>query len=132
VFKQVLRFYFTLAIPLSYAFGLWLMAASAGQLALGLTARIIGAGLSLAGLVLWFWSYWALGRSFAVLARRQPAVGRGPYRWFNHPMYAGILLTFGGLSLALGSGSGLLFSGGFLLPLQVFRARREDKLLGRA
>src|SRR6478672_8739085 len=52
------------------------------------------------------WSVWTLGRHFrrdVTIEADQRVITAGPYRWVRHPAYAGNLLTYGGLGLALGS-----------------------------
>lgn len=127
--KLILEFYLTLAIPLSYGFGLWLIWRSWDQASLSGPAVISGVVLSLSGLFLWFMSYRALGSAFGVLPQVQKVVNRGLYRWLRHPMYLGIFLTFLGLSLAVGSRSGLVYCFGYLTPLLLIRARSEERRL---
>jgi len=66
----------------------------------------IGASIALAGVCLRSWSVWTLGRHFrrdVTIEADQRVITAGPYRWVRHPAYAGNLLTYGGLGLALGS-----------------------------
>lgn len=66
----------------------------------------IGASVALAGVCLRSWSVWTLGRHFrrdVTIEADQRVITTGPYRWVRHPAYAGNLLTYGGLGLALGS-----------------------------
>src|SRR5919202_6085284 len=94
-----------------------------------------GAVVALAGIGLRTWAVWTLGRSFrreVTLERNQPLVGRRPYRWLRHPAYAGNLLTFTGLGLALGSwlSAAVLFALIFLAQLP--RIRVEERTLEHA
>lgn len=66
----------------------------------------IGASTALAGACLRSWSVWTLGRHFrreVTIEQNQRVITTGPYRWVRHPAYAGNLLTYGALGLALGS-----------------------------
>jgi protein-S-isoprenylcysteine O-methyltransferase Ste14 len=56
------------------------------------------------GLVIRVWSVAALGRAFRTtveVVAGQTVVSHGPYRRVRHPSYAGQLLIFSGLSLAV-------------------------------
>jgi protein-S-isoprenylcysteine O-methyltransferase Ste14 len=58
-----------------------------------------------AGVLLFVSAYHALGRSFTAFPQPRSAgvlVEAGPFRLVRHPTYAGGLLLFAGLSLALG------------------------------
>jgi len=65
------------------------------------------------------------------VAEGQKVVSTGPYALVRHPMYAGGLLLFIGIPLALGSYWGLL---GFLgaLPALIWRLLDEENLLARS
>jgi len=78
------------------------------------------------------WAYQALGESYAPTAEHpspeQTLVRSGPYRWFDHPQYAGNLLSVVGLLAALG----LVWSWLCLVPFvaaQRWRVRREERFL---
>jgi protein-S-isoprenylcysteine O-methyltransferase Ste14 len=78
---------------------------------------LAGAVAAVAGAALMLWAHRSLGPSFSTLPeppRQAALVERGPYRRIRHPMYAGGLLLFGGLSLA--------FSAAALVPLAVLAA----------
>lgn len=86
---------------------------------------VLGAGWTL-------WAYRVLGASYAPTAEHpdpaQALVRSGPYRWFDHPQYAGNLLSVVGLLAALG----LRWSWLCLLPFvaaQAWRVRREERFL---
>jgi len=64
--------------------------------------RWFGAGLILAGNLLFIWSHKALGRNwspFLEIRKGHTLVTDGPYRFFRHPMYAAIFLIGIGVSL---------------------------------
>jgi protein-S-isoprenylcysteine O-methyltransferase Ste14 len=62
--------------------------------------------------------------------RGQTVIAAGPYRFVRHPMYAGIILLFVCLPLALGSGWGLA-PGAAIGILFVLRTHLEDSMLRR-
>lgn len=107
--------------PLLYAAGLALGLAFDGRLDDGLsaapmTARWIALGLILAGAALiaaglgWFWRE---GTRAEPWAPASALVTRGIYRWTRNPMYLGISLLYGGLSLLFWSP----IAGALLIPL---------------
>jgi protein-S-isoprenylcysteine O-methyltransferase Ste14 len=59
----------------------------------------------------------------------QHVVDSGPYALVRHPMYAGALLMFVGMPLALGSWWGLLV-GAAIVPVLAWRLLREESFLG--
>jgi protein-S-isoprenylcysteine O-methyltransferase Ste14 len=66
----------------------------------------VGVSVALAGVGLRAWSVWTLGRHFrreVTIEADQRVITTGPYRWVRHPAYAGNLLIYGGVGLALGS-----------------------------
>jgi protein-S-isoprenylcysteine O-methyltransferase Ste14 len=60
--------------------------------------------------------------------RGHTVVTSGPYGYIRHPMYAGIIVLFLCIPLALGSWRALL-PGAANAVLMVIRARREDRML---
>ena len=94
---------------------------------------VMGSGLlvSIVGIGIWIYSYISLGKSFGVLPKRQKRVVEGIYRYFKHPMYLGIMMTFVGLALANGSRLGLGYSLLVLLPILIIRVYWEEKELSR-
>ena len=91
--------------------------------------QILGLAIALVGLLMWILSYVQLGRSFGVLPRAQKRVKRGMYAYYKHPMYLSIMAAYVGLSVASGSGVGILYTVLVIWPLLVYRAREEDKKL---
>lgn len=126
--RGVLEFYVTIGVPLLYAVNLWLIAVKGG-VNFGIVPRLIGAFLTVGGLFLWTLSYINLGRAFGVLPKKQKRVKKGVYRLFRHPMYWGIVATFGGLSLVNGSMAGIIYLGLVLIPLLWVRAKLEERVL---
>ena len=85
--------------------------------------------LGAVGVVLWVLSMLTLGASFAVLPGTDRLVTRGVYRYMRHPIYVGIVLTLSGLFLACGSTICLVYVFTVVIPLNIFRARAEEKAL---
>lgn len=125
--QNLLEFYGTVAVPVIYALGLYLI--SKQDMELGVTVQILGLVTALIGLLLWIKSFRAIGKSFGVLPRRQTRIKVGVYQYLKHPMYLGIILTYVGLAAAGESSWGLLYTIFILLPLLTVRAYLENKLL---
>ena len=131
--KLIIEFYLTFFVPLIYLFGLIIISSSLYSIPLysilyALYA-IFGLILSLFGLLLWVWTYFNLRSSLAVLPKAQKLIISGPYQYFSHPMYVAIILTFLGLSLAAGSIPGLFYTVFIIIPLNILRAKKEEKKL---
>ena len=62
------------------------------------------------------------------LAEGQHVIDSGPYALVRHPMYAGALVMFVGIPLALGSWWGLIPAAG-IVPVLVWRLMREEAFL---
>ena len=88
-----------------------------------------GLAIGAAGVVLWVLSMLTLGPSLAVLPGTDRLVTSGVYRYMRHPIYVGIVLTLGGLFLACGSAICLVYVFTVVIPLNIFRAREEEKAL---
>tara|TARA_B100000686_G_scaffold203410_1_gene210248 strand:+ start:471 stop:929 length:459 start_codon:yes stop_codon:yes gene_type:complete len=89
----------------------------------------MGLAIGAVGVALWVLSMLNLGPSLAVLPGADRLVTRGVYRYMRHPIYVGIVLTLTGLFLACGSGICLLYVFIVVIPLNIFRARAEEKAL---
>jgi protein-S-isoprenylcysteine O-methyltransferase Ste14 len=63
--------------------------------------------------------------------RGHEVVTHGPYRYVRHPMYLGLLPSFAGLPLLLGSAWGLVPAGACMLTILV-RTALEDRMLLRS
>lgn len=93
---------------------------------------VIGHGMFIAGVVVCVWARQAMGDSWAHGADYQVRPGQalittGPFRFIRHPIYAGLLLIFLGLELALTSWLAIL-----IVPLTILvlhQARAEEQLL---
>jgi protein-S-isoprenylcysteine O-methyltransferase Ste14 len=93
---------------------------------------ILGLALIGAGIALRQWAIVLLGEYFTVDIRvhtGQTIVERGPYRWLQHPSYAGLLVTFLGVGLALGNWAALALI--VVVPSAglVVRIRAEERAL---
>jgi protein-S-isoprenylcysteine O-methyltransferase Ste14 len=64
------------------------------------------------------------------VASEQRVISSGPYALMRHPMYMGGLLLFIGMSLALGSWSGL-FVLLLIMPAPIWRILDEERLLAK-
>ncbi len=96
-----------LTISVVVPIGVWLAARGVGRLA-SWSGLLYPAGLALMGvglLIRWV-AIWTLGRYFTTnvhVAGNHQLVQRGLYRWVRHPAYAGSLISFAGLGMALSS-----------------------------
>jgi protein-S-isoprenylcysteine O-methyltransferase Ste14 len=82
-----------------------------------------------AGTGLRVWAISVLGRYFtAVVAVQdaQPVVETGPYRWVRHPSYTGALVAALGVGVVCESWLGVALTLGALLPVYLYRIRREE------
>jgi len=89
----------------------------------------LGLAIGVVGLILWILAMLTLGSSLAVLPGTDMLVTSGVYRYFRHPIYIGIVLTLSGLFLACGSKICLIYVITIVVPLNIFRARSEEKFL---
>lgn len=129
--KNILEFYATIIIPLPYFFNIYLIYYFARTLPLPAPVIFLGLLIGLIGLAFWFISFLTLGasKSFGILPRKQKRIKSGIYKYFRHPMYLGVWLTFTGLSIAASAKNGLLFAVFFMLPFLIARAIWEEKYL---
>lgn len=68
--------------------------------------QYVGLILLAFGIMLREWSIWVLGKHFTVrvqVSEKAKLVTQGPYMYIRHPSYTGILLTFIGIPLAIGT-----------------------------
>ena len=90
--------------------------------------RWVGVALFIVGGALRMWPVFVLGRRFSGLVAIQPGhalVTTGIYGVIRHPSYLGLLVRFGGWSLAFRSGVGLLLTA-LLIPPLLARIRAEE------
>jgi protein-S-isoprenylcysteine O-methyltransferase Ste14 len=94
--------------------------------------QYVGLFLALAGFILREWAVIRLGRYFSRTVEIETGhrlVTDGPYRWFRHPAYTGMLLIYGGLVLALGTWVGALAALALVLAATLYRIQIEEKVL---
>lgn len=97
---------------------------------INLVWQIIGLIIAFMGLVLWVCGFMFLGKkSFSVLPKAKILQTTGIYRYFRHPIYLGIILTYLGLSLCLGSATALLYLLLVICPTCLIRAIKEERSL---
>jgi len=91
----------------------------------------IGVGMAIAGFALSILARLQLGHSFSIRPQARKLVTTGLYSKFRHPIYLFRGMAFLGLFIALGR---LILYVCFLLiyPLQILRARKEEKVLEQA
>lgn len=93
--------------------------------------RVMGLCLIVAGFVLWTIARFQLGASFAVKAEARHLVTSGLYSKIRNPIYVfGSWVIVGGI-LAFGKPMWLLIFV-LLIPLQIWRARKESAVLEAA
>jgi protein-S-isoprenylcysteine O-methyltransferase Ste14 len=124
------KFLLNILIPMLYLFPL--VFAYLGPKNFGFGFReLVYAGLFVGavGVLLWMAAMWSLGSSLAVLPGTEKLVTKGLYRIFRHPVYMGIVLTLTGLFVACGSVPSLIYVLVVVMPLNIFRAKAEEKVL---
>lgn len=72
-----------------------------------------------------------MGSSFSVLAKAKKLKTGGAYKFFRHPIYLGINLTCLGIAMGLGSWLGLVYAILIVIPLNLIRAKKEEKTLSQ-
>lgn len=128
--KNLISLFLTLLIPLLYLAGVAIIFYTQAQFSPSLVVQILALILAFLGLILWFGGYLSLGlSSFSVLPSPKTLKKESLYKIFSHPIYLGIFITFCGLSLATGSKLGLIYTFVFILPLNIARAKLEEKKL---
>ena len=124
------KFLLNILVPMLYLFPL--VFAYCGPKNFGFGFReLVYAGLFVGavGVLLWIAAMWSLGSSLAVLPGTEKLVTKGLYRIFRHPIYMGIVLTLTGLFVACGSVPSLIYLLVVVMPLNIFRAKAEEKFL---
>jgi protein-S-isoprenylcysteine O-methyltransferase Ste14 len=100
----------------------------------GVVVFTVGMTLLVAGAVLRWWSFWALGQYFTFtvdVSPDQQVVTAGPYRILRHPGYAGGLMGMTGIGVIYANWIGLT---GFVIPcviIIVWRIHIEETALLR-
>ena len=96
---------------------------------------ILGIAIAVLGVSLRVWSVRSLGRFFQrdVTVQEGHVVSpAGPYRWLRHPAYAGNLLSYFGLGLAIGSWVGAFVLLAIAFAGHIPRITVEEAALTRA
>ena len=79
----------------------------------------------------WIAARWQLGASFSVSAQAKHLVTSGLYSRFRHPVYVfGTPAVVGAIAALLGFEKALVI-GVIVVGLEIVRARREERVLGR-
>jgi len=96
------------------------------------TAALAGDGLVLLGYLLIFFVFRENSFTSATieLAPDQKVISTGPYALVRHPMYAGGLIMFLGIPIALGSWWGLLVVAA-MVPALIWRLLDEERFLAK-
>jgi protein-S-isoprenylcysteine O-methyltransferase Ste14 len=124
------RFALNILVPMLYFFPLLFAYLSPKNLGFGSLGLVyVGLSVGVLGVLLWIVAMWSLGSSLAVLPGTNKLVTKGVYRVFRHPVYIGIVLTLTGLFVACGSLPCLIYVGMVVIPLNIFRAKAEEKIL---
>lgn len=130
--KLIFNFYLTLLIPLLYLLGLILVVkfpSTTSFLPQNSICLFVYLFICSLGLLLWLLSYLTLGLNLTVLPKAKKLITSGPYRFFRHPIYLGITLTLFGLSLTFASLPGLVYTIIIVIPLNLYRAKKEEEVL---
>lgn len=127
--KSMNSFALTLFIPILYFINLFFIYNMKNTISLPFFFLIAGLLLSLFGVIFWIISFYNLRKAFQVLPKKQKRVKAGLYKYFKHPMYIGISMTFLGLSLGFESLGGIIFFFVVMLPVLIIRGVNEEKLL---
>lgn len=120
----------TILLPLVYLLGVILISLYPGRVGFGYGwLAIAGLILAISGFLLALAGIFTLGNLFGVLPKPKGLVTHGIYRYLRHPIYLGLNLGLIGLSLATGSTVGFLYTSTVIIPLNLIRARAEEKKL---
>jgi protein-S-isoprenylcysteine O-methyltransferase Ste14 len=91
-------------------------------------ARLLGLVLALIGLAGVIVSRYTLGRSFSIVPRATALVTTGIYSRIRNPIYVSGMFFLAGIVLIIRKPAMLAFAL-VLIPIQIFRARRESAVL---
>jgi protein-S-isoprenylcysteine O-methyltransferase Ste14 len=94
--------------------------------------QLCGLALFLPSFAIWFWSRWLLGEhnSFAIAALAPPKLVKdGPFAYTCHPVYISSFVYMFAFALIMGSKVAILLLTFVALPVQLWRATNEGKVL---
>jgi len=97
--------------------------------------QYVGFILIIVGILLREWAIYLLGNCFTTrvqVREKAKLVTRGPYKCIRHPAYTGILLTFAGIPLAIGTWLGMIIAFMVKLIAIEYRIHVEEKVLKEA
>jgi len=96
---------------------------------------VAGVAVYAASLGMRYWAFAVLGRQFRIdvsdPGRERQLIRTGPYRFLRHPIYAASCLEAVGLPWMLGAWFALALALFVFVPLEVARARYEERFLRR-
>jgi protein-S-isoprenylcysteine O-methyltransferase Ste14 len=144
-FMGLVAYLYAVQLPALTAFAGWRSAVAAGLgsfAMLGLLllepradlspdARLLSAGLIMAGNMLAVYSLCYLNRSFSILPRARSLVIGGPYRFIRHPLYLAEAISIVGVLINFLSWAAIILFG-VQIFCQVLRMNYEEKVLGAA
>jgi protein-S-isoprenylcysteine O-methyltransferase Ste14 len=90
--------------------------------------RIAGAVLAIPSFALWFIARVQLGKSFSITPQAKELVTHGLYSKIRNPVYLFGSFLIAGIFLYIGRPE-LLWLFAVLIPLQLFRIKKEEKVL---
>lgn len=94
-------------------------------------AQGVGFPVLYLGMALFVWAALHLrgGVGGLVAPRLEKLVVKGPFRFIRHPIYGGIMIAMVGANIVTRSPFGLTMSVLLFLPVEIHRARLEERLL---
>lgn len=124
------RFALNVLVPLLYFFPLVIVYFSEKNFGFGHPELVpVFLFIGGVGMSVWILGMFSLGKSLAVLPGTDVLKTGGIYKLFRHPIYVGINLTLFGLLSASGSIFGMVYMAIVVIPLNIYRAREEEKAL---
>jgi protein-S-isoprenylcysteine O-methyltransferase Ste14 len=94
------------------------------------SVQYTGLLLIYAGLIMRAWAVLKVGNLFARTAQggqQAHFITVGPYRWLRHPVYAGLIVSYLGIALAIGTWLGAAITLGAMLAAAMYRIRVEEQ-----
>ncbi len=98
------------------------------------SVEFLGLAMTIAGIGLTLWARVRLGRNWSdkvVIKTDHELIRTGPYAYFRHPIYSGVLLGGAGTALSIGDWRGVA---AFCLLLVTYsiKAKKEERVLAAA